>query len=665
MKHLERAHGLTHAAARAIGEQAEPSPHLAPAARWLELALAAMYDAFDGRADRPTAINVANARLWDAAILVAQAGLPGALAALREASAQLVSAEERFPRVPLATPSLGLVRAANDLPPLHAIARASLRPSFRAPPEPAPEEDVPAPALPEPRSFEELAAVAQAARRAAAERAKAIRERAKQRAKKPKILPAAPAPLPPGFAIPPPAAQAREAFIRRWTRECFEEIGMIGVQRAPLPGDDWRTSLPLERRMVAAIDAIAAFGETAIAYLEPLAMDAPAANPMSVFAITMAAGCLDGRDALACAERVLHRFGPNDPLVAEPFAAAMKLAQSPFAPSALRSLSRDPEIGCRALAIEVLAYRGWLSSEELAALADEEDPRLLALALPALAAARHPDLGRALGRALAHADLDVQAAALDAMAIAAHPRAAASARAAAAGPLGDRALASLAIVADEGDARWLLERMRSAPSAAAIEAVGWAGLVDAVPALLALLESEDDDTKLAAGAALDRLLGANLVDVIEVLPEELADDGLVDPDPDPPRPRPTLAELVSEPRDQPPEGSKDTLEVPSIDPDKWRAYWAANGQRFTSAKQRLRRGNPHSPSVSLYELDRLPLSMADRRRLHRELCARTGKVTHFDPHDFVLVQEQCLAAWGSLVAATAETPGSWERPTGR
>jgi hypothetical protein len=201
--------------------------------------------------------------------------------------------------------------------------------------------------------------------------------------------------------------------------------------------------------------------------------------------------------------------------------------------------------------------------------------------------------------------------------------------------------------------------MKAAPTPAAIEAVGWAGLVEAVPALIGLLESEEEGVPLAAGAALERLLGANLIEKIEVMPEEIEDVPVVDPDPDPPPGR--LAALVSDPRDMPSAGSPETLEVPTADPAKWRAHWAEHGRRY-DPKLRLRRGNPYSPSVSLYELDRLPLSVEDRRRLHRELAARTGKLTHFDPHDFVVVQEQSLADWGALVKASVETPGSWGRP---
>jgi hypothetical protein len=255
----------------------------------------------------------------------------------------------------------------------------------------------------------------------------------------------------------------------------------------------------------------------------------------------------------------------------------------------------------------------------------------------------------------------VREAALDAMALAAHKEAASAARAAACGELGDRALLRLALVADERDAEWLLRRFEASPSAAAAEALGWSGLIDAIPALLRALSADAEEVKLAAGAALDRMLGAKLTDTIEVSPEALEDKDLPDPDPDPAPPRRPLAELVSPPGDLPPPGSPETLEVPSIDPERWRAYWAEHGRRF-DPKQRIRRGQPYSPSISLYELDRLPLPPEDRRRLHRELATRTGKLTHFDPHDFVSVQERSLKSWEALVRAAGEVPGSWTRP---
>ena len=661
MQHLERAHALAHVAGRAIEEEVEPSVHLAPAARQLERGIVAMYDAFDGRSDRVTAIGLANTRLWDAAILVARAGLPSALSALREACGELIAAEKRFPRVPLAGREPAPLRAGGDLPSLHTIERASLAPRLRAPPLPEPEPEPAAVSLPEPTTFEELAAVAAEVRKIGEERLKRLAEQAE--APEPRKTEAAPEArdIPAGFAFATPERLEEGDFVRRWARECFEEIGMLGLQRAPLLGDDWRACLALERRLVTAIDALAALGPTAIASIEPLALDAPTADPTRVFTMAMLGGCLEGRDVLAGAERVLHRFGAGDPPVAAALVSAMKLAPNPFAPNTLRSLLATSDRACRAIAVEVLGYRGWLTRSELAELAEDEDPCILALVLPALAAARSPSLGRALTRALAHPDSSVQEAALDAMALAAHPHAASAACVAATGALGDPALVRLAIVGDEDDARWLLERMETSPTPAVVEAVGWAGLVEAAPALLHLLEMEDEDLKRAVGAALERMLGAKLLDTIQIPPDALDDVHVPDPDPEPRPLRRTLAELVSDPRDQPPAGSSEELEVPSTDPERWRAYWAKHSRSY-DPKYRIRRGQPYSPSISLYELDQLLLSPEDRRRLHRELAARTGKIAHFDPHDFVVVQERSLKVWESLVRTAAGASGSWGRP---
>src|SRR5262245_36807135 len=114
VQHLERAHALVHAVARGIAEESEPNVHLAPAARALERGLAAMYDAFDGRADRCTAMGVAHGRLWDAAVLVARAGKPSLLASLRDACRELVTAEERLPRVPRRERATPVFRAGAD-----------------------------------------------------------------------------------------------------------------------------------------------------------------------------------------------------------------------------------------------------------------------------------------------------------------------------------------------------------------------------------------------------------------------------------------------------------------------------------------------------------------------------------------------------------------------
>ena len=230
MKHLEQAHRLAHAAARAVGDEAEPSPHLGPAARHLERGLAAVYDAFDGRADWLTAINV-DSRFWDAAILVARAGLPRPLAALQGACGELVGAEEPFPLVPLAPPSAPPLRAGTDLPPLHAVERPSLTPSFARPRFPSPKRRCPSPSCrsppPSPRNSPAAAAVAPpGGPTSRSRRARAARPCPRRPGRSPPSPP--PEPPPESFvSLPPPPLRPGPAFVRRWARECFEEVGMI------------------------------------------------------------------------------------------------------------------------------------------------------------------------------------------------------------------------------------------------------------------------------------------------------------------------------------------------------------------------------------------------------------------------------------------------------
>lgn len=658
MNHLERAHALAHQAARTIAEFSEPNLYLRPAAKHLEQGVASIYDAFDGRTDRPTAINRAHGQLWEAAVAVARGGLPSALEPLRDACSELIASEKRLPLVALAGRPTTPFRASTAHPPLHVIERSSLAPSFKAPPVPEGQPAPIRPDFPQPKTFDELRATAEAMRKFAEERTKSL---AASPSNLEKPAPPPPEEPPPGYAYVPPNPTHEDDFIRHWARICFEDVGLLGVQRAPLLGDDWRSSSDLERRMLASVDALAALGPVAITHVEKLAMDAPAPDPMRIFAVAMIGGCLEGRDALGGAERVLQRFGAGDPLVAEAFVSAMKLAPNPFIPGLLRSLLHSSEMAARAIAVEVLAYRRLFTREQLEVLAKEEEPSILAHVLPVLATTRHPDFLPTITRVLEHRDARVIAAALDAMALGAHREAAASARKAVGGALGKQALSRLAIVADEDDASWLLAFMKDSQAVEAIEAVGWAGLIDAVPALISVLESGEDDAKIVAGAALERLLGANLMEAIEIEPEKMDDVVVHDPTPEPEPSRQPLAEVVSDPRFLPPPGSKDKLELPSVDPEKWRAYWMAHGKRF-DRKQRIRRGQPYSPSVSLYELDRLPLLPEERRRLQRELAARTGKWTFFDPHDFVVVQGDSLKAWEGLVAATEVLPGGWGRP---
>ncbi|MEZ4313163.1 MAG: hypothetical protein R3F14_34525 [Polyangiaceae bacterium] len=671
---LERAHALAHRAAFAIEQARDPATDLAPALRGIERALTALYDAYDARADRPTSLGLANARLWDAAIQVAHAAQPAALEPLFAACRELIEAEAApFPTT--APPLAPLLLASAAEPRLHTLARPSIPPLFRAPPFIAPPPAPVLPVVPAATTFAELARSAEALRQLAAARTDHLR---RSIGTPPPALPAAPRrntpsptdTAPPGFATSPDPPESPRDFIHRWARVCFEEIGMLASQRAPLEGDDWRSSATLERRLTASLDVLAALGPEALSHIEQLALDAPAPTPMVAHAAATIAGTFEGRDAFAIAERTLLRAGPADPLLAPAFAASLRLARNPFTNAALRSLaaaSAPSAAGTaaadspfRTLCTAILADRGALTRDELPALAEDPNPHIAAPALLAMGRTRHPDLDRLLPRALAADSPAVVAAALDAMLLAAHPGTPRAAREAATGPLADNALLRLALSAREDDARWLLDRARTPESRTPmlLRYLGWTGHLDAVPILLEALTSQDEALTSAAAESLDRLLGAGLRDTLEIDPERLDPPPLLDPDPDPPARRRPLTDLIDDPRDPAPRGSRETLEVPSRDPARWQS-WLDQQPPYTARNQRLRRGRPYSAAVLLHELDLLSCSPDDRRLLHRELCFRTSHFLPFDPDDFVAAQERSLKAWETHLRANPDTPGAW------
>jgi hypothetical protein len=667
---LERAHALVLEAARVL-ENAPPSgADLGPAARPIEDALGSIYAAFDQRGDGLGASRAAQADLHVAAVVLGRLGVvdptfADAVARLDEARGELEIAAERFSRVPpAAPPPAEELRAAKDVPRLHRLDRPPLIPELRVPdPLPAPPE--PEPPVPRPKSPDELEKTIAEVKRRSEERRRARKEREEERARARAAAKAAaePGDPPPGFARGRFAPRSREAFVHERTRECFEEVAMIGMQRAPLLGDPWRFARVLEERLLAAIDAVAALGGPAVARIEKLAVDAPAKDPSRGFAAAMILGCIDGRDALGAVERVLRHLGPADAEVVAHVGGALKLVPHPLVAQLLRALLGDGDPAVRALAIEVLAYRGMATAAELSAASRDPSPAVAAAALPALGLMRAPELSEALEPARIHDDPALREAAWAALMLSGSPFAADALAAELDGKLAGHAALALALVGDERDAARLLDRMKAAPTPGLVNAVGWAGQPEAFDALVEVLDHGDPVVQLTAAYALDRITGARLMEDVEVPPESIAVPDVEEPDVGEPRP-PSLAREVSDPRDRPSEGSPDTVTHPTVDPARWRAFWHERGADYKPGS-RYRRGSLYTPSVSCWELDTLPLTPGERRQLQRELCVRTGQVVRFDPHDFVSVQEEALAEWAKVARRHGGAAGSWTRPMRR
>jgi hypothetical protein len=669
MVDLERAHDQLRHGARLLENGAQPVIDLAPAARALEKTFGAIYDAFDERQNRLHATRAALASLDQ----VVGALTPGAsldaaigfsLEYLREAKKSLLAADERL--VPLVARPRGAapdIRASIDVPRLHEVDRPSLMPLLKVPGMPPPEVEPPAlPPIGKPQTFEELKTAIEELKKRAEARSEAREKRKREEQERQAEERAARGEeeSPKGFVPEIPPAISEPNFLHQRVRECFEEVAMIGMQRAPLLGDPWRSSLVLERRMLAALDAIAAMGPPALAALEPLVLDAPAKDPSRVFGIAMVLGCLAGRDALAAAERVFLAFELSDPEHAVQLAGALKLVPHPLLPLTIRTFLGDSDPAHRALAIDVLAYRGMASADELARAAMDA-PEVRIAALPWFALTGHPGVREAIDGALASDDIAVREAAWHAMAVSGHPQAGTALRRELEGDHAERAALALSVIGDARDAETILGLAQKTQARPFVTALGWSGAGAAIVPLMGFLRSKDEEVQLTAAYALDRITGAGLWEDATIDPEEIMVPDVPEPDVGEPPPPAPLAQLVSDPRDVPGDGAPERIKRPSVRYDRWRAWWQQASSRFAPTT-RFRRGYPYTPAVSQRELDLFPCTPGERRMLQRELVARTGGYVRFDPHDFVTVQEESVKAWEPVAHHASSQPGSWTLP---
>jgi len=615
-------------------------PHdgdLRPVADGVSEALAHVYDAFDGRAVLTEAAALAQAALKMAGhSLPAEAddGLAALSGYFHDASEALARAEVELRGKPL--PHQGRARdaargvlASQDTPRLHRQERASMRPLIRVPPH-EPPSTVETFEPPTARTFEELETLGERIH-------ESIQQHVEQIADKEKEAAETDSPAPP-------------TFTQRWARECFEEVAMLGNQRAPLLGDDWRTTRELEDRMLWAIDAFASLGSNALILLETLALDAPVPDPTRMFAATMIGGCFEGRDALGIVER-LARASVSTPECLAEVSNALKLTPHQHIETMLLNWLSDSRPDFRAIATEVLVKRGALDEAQLVA-ATEDRPEIAKHALMSLAVAGQESFDQIVDAALT--DSRLRETALTALAVRNKRRAAAELR-----KDGAAALPLLASMGGEDDAEYIGKCALSAPTAASLDAAAIAGHLGAVPGLIGLLRHDDQDIALAAAQALDRITGAGLYAEVEIDPVKLAEPVL--PTPDAPgfaAPDKPLRDEVSDPRHRPSEGSPDTLELPAPDHQRWHDWWTDNQQRFDSGK-RYRRGALHSAQVVLEELDGPLLSFEQRKRTAIELVLLTKHDDRLDPSDFVATQELAIGRWRVTLERENTGPGRW------
>jgi hypothetical protein len=663
---METALRLLHAVGRALESVPSSRADLPAIARPTERSIVALLDAFDSRRDPVAAIRDSLVAIDEAsaAVMAASAlvvGLDELSSWLASARGWLVFAESHLARFPAPVAAFEPWTAAPGLPKTHAIPRATIRPFFRvADPLPQPAaapvaaaDLSPAEKLAFARERATLVREEAARRREAASQAREARRRAAQ----------AEAPAP-GFVPGTPRSLTRAQRVAARARELFEEVATAGLHRTPLLGDEWRGMDVADQRMLRAIDAIVALGGEAIASIEPLCADSPAKDPAHGFAATFVLGCLSGRDALAAIERLVRQLGPTEPEMRDALAGALKLAAHPDLERMLRGWVVEEDAGMRSLAVDVLGHRGLLVEDELVAALQDASADVVAAALRwgALGPSSHRVHLR--GAMLAHEStehVDLLTAHAWAIVLADLADGLVELGGWLGTPRESFAVLPLALAGDHETAKQLVARMSAAPTPPSVQAVGFSGAPEALPALVALLAdpASSSEVKIAAAFALQRITGHEPFDDVDIPPEKLEAEAPPTPPGIPPRDEP-LARKVSHKRDMPEDGAPDRLKLPSPRAEVWQRYLAREGQRYEGAR-RFRRGQPYTPDISLDELDRYAVTPVERRALFAELVIKTGEVVPFDPLDFVRVQEAKLRAWAPLANRASSRPGSWSR----
>ncbi|MFO0761964.1 MAG: hypothetical protein U0359_36325 [Byssovorax sp.] len=562
--------------------------------------------------------------------------LGSAEAALRKggeavAQIQLARRSELCGGVPIgAPPPPRPFRAGLGEPALHAPPRQPLLPLVIVDPkEPIAEPPAPPVTLPRPKDFAALAALAEDAASGALEK----------RMLDPDEPPAvAPEPeLPPAYE---PAIEEVEV-LRRLGRDCLEDIAVHRNLRKPNAIEGWLDQAPFEQRLINNLDAFAALGGPALPVVALYNAEAKIADPERAFAVALMLGSIEGTDTVGAAVMTLKQSPPETfPGWIEGFS----LAPSPAVDPAMADLATSSRADLAAVALDVLWMRGATPDGVIRALLDRPEPsiaqrveRALAVVLP-----REEALPRLEATIETTPDPDRFFTAMESLLQRGFGPALVRLRDAAddtASP--DRALRALellGLVGRPADVDRLFAAARSAPTPALVRALGRFGHVHALPLLVDLLASDDEDIVAAAAEALDRLTNAGLRAVVEEpwdieLPPEAALGGGT------PVPLRRVERVVT-------------------DPEPWSA-WIRERAGKLDPKVKTRGGAPFHPAQIVAELGAATTPPDRRGEALRELLVLTGVRTQFSPDDWVARQKRHLDALRADVATISFAPGSW------
>lgn len=398
-------------------------------------------------------------------------------------------------------------------------------------------------------------------------------------------------------------APGETAMLRRLARELMEEVGTLGGLCSPCIARAWsRGIVAFEDRLLAAFDALVALSRPIVSIdgaelhfdvlgeLLAYSSDTDIPDPVRAFARTFVLSCVEGEDCVRAA-LVFMRQAHSATYPAH--RDALMLGSNPLIGSAMHRLCEDGSGPLVRVALDVLNARREATIPVLVPLFEHPDAgvRLRAVRCLAVCGERNAAISMLAHVVFDETDSRIVAAAMRALVRRGEPYGLESARRV----LRDNRieheelhsdarlelLGLLGIAGNASDGPTLQAALAYRPREA--EALGWHGSADHVEPLLAALqaaESTPGKTLFCAGItrALVRITGAELLDA---------------------------------------------MGNPRLDSSAWKAWWAQNQTRFTSAL-RYRFGRPYLPSATLDEIGTEGVTTADRESCVVEIDAITA-----------------------------------------
>lgn len=437
------------------------------------------------------------------------------------------------------------------------------------------------------------------------------------------------------FGVAPPAAFV--VFER--ARGFFDDIGMMSLMRRPVPDSVWFHYEPIERRLLARIDAILACGTWVVPRLVQLLEDRPIPDPEMLWASIFVLGCVHGDDTRDQIERQLRLVPPGDEVMLDAAADALRHAPHRGIEPLVRRWLESPLQHRLRTAIRVLGHRRATMVETLRPYLRHADPLVVAETLAALERVPGDLEPRELDAGLvAGSERLFRTAAETATARGFEIGVSEAVARLRRGNFSGSAAMVVAVAGDENALDLLLEAAATNPTPEVYSALGWYGSVAAVPFLLGRLEAGET----AAVLALQRLTGASLTEDDPSVPEYAREE------------LPFLRLRWVAPTAEGPL-------CPDLGP--WAEWWMRYGHGKADPHVRYRWGHRWSTRDNLYELERGVSSPADRRTAWLELCARTGGTLPFEHDAFVVRQRAQIASWAEYLGRehARARAGHWPR----